>query len=60
MTLYFWCDPGKHRIRTKVKVDESRKGVSIAVCFNMCVSIYCTQHKFEMRLLGSGHERRNK
>lgn len=49
MMLYFWCDPGHHRIRTTAKVDEWES-----------VSIYCPQHKFEMRLLGVGHEGRKK
>ena len=46
MMLYFWCDPGYHRIRTKTTVEEYRKGVSI----------YCPQHKFQMRLLGTSYE----
>ena len=46
--LYFWCDPGQHRIRTTAKVDEWES-----------VSIYCPQHKFQMRLLGSGYDGRN-
>lgn len=49
MTLYFWCDPGYHRIRTKATVEEYRAGVSV----------YCPQHKFQMRLLGAGYEGRN-
>ena len=48
MILYFWCDPGQHRIRTKEKAGEARN-----------VSIYCPQHKFQMRLLGVGYEGRN-
>ena len=48
MTLYFWCDPGYHRIRTKEKTDSSRD-----------VSIYCPQHKFQMRLLGSDYIGKN-
>lgn len=47
MMLYFWCDPGQHRIRTKEKATSGT------------VSIYCSQHKFQMRLLGTGYEGRN-
>ena len=47
MTLYFWCDPGRHRIKTKEKATSG------------AISIYCQQHKFKMRLLGTGHDGRN-
>lgn len=47
MTLYFWCDPGRHRIRTKEKLTSG------------AVSVYCPQHKSQMRPLGIGHEGRN-
>ena len=46
-TLYFWCDKGRHRIRTKVKHDETKE-----------TAIYCPQHKQEMRLLGTGYDGR--
>ena len=45
--LYFWCEKGRHRIRTREKFED-----------HLDVKIYCPQHKEDMTLLGYGHEGR--